>query len=370
VRRIALFLVLGVAATALSACNWNSPAATVNGTQISESSFQNQLTEMSQSSDVRCALELLSNHSIPAQGAATSTVPTEEADAELTQLIQIDLYKNELARLHAPVNATFLGYAKTDLPDDLSATTGSSPCGLSGQTLVAGLPSWFVNQEVTELADEERLVSVVGHVDLGTTGVEKFYADNPDDWHYLCLDALGTTTQAEAESDYNKIKGGTSFSTVAQASSDNANLAQYGFTTNGAYEECEPLEYIGSDQSNWAGALDQVNLATGVVAPPFDDSAEVDNGGTNDWVVLEITKKETEPLSTSLSNEIRDYLIHENLQTLVNEQSKLFKNASVTVNPQFGSWKSNKEGILSEVAPPSAPKPAYTLDAGADGSSS
>lgn len=361
---------LGVASASLAACNWTSPAATVDGNQISESSFQNQLTLMSQNSDVRCALELLSNHTIPAQGAATSTVPTEEADAELTQLIQTDLYSQELARLHAPVNATFMGYAKTDLPDDLSASTGSSPCGLSGQTLVSDLPSWFIKQETTQLAEEERLVSVVGHVDLGPTGVESFYRNNPDDFRYLCMDALGTTTQAEAESDYNKIKGGTSFSSVAQSSSDNANLSEYGFSTTGAYEECEPLAYIGTDQPNWAGALDQISLATGVVAAPFDDSSSTDNGGTNDWVVLEITKKETEPLSTSLSNEIRDYVIHENLQVLVNEQSKLFKDASVTVNPQFGSWKTDKkEGILSEVAPPSTPKSAYALNASADGSS-
>jgi hypothetical protein len=362
-------VVLGAVAASLSACNWTPPAATVNGTQISESAFQNQLNLVSKNSDVRCALELLASKKIPAQGAATSTVPTEEADAELTQLIQSDVYNQELGRLHAPVNATFLSYARTDLPNDLTPATGSSPCGQTGQTLVSGLPSWFVNQLVTQLADEERLVSVVGHVNLGPKGVDAFYLANPNDFRYLCLDALATSTQAEATTDYQKIKGGASFSSIAESSSLSADLAQYGFSANGAYEQCEPLAYIGDDQPNWAGALNDVSLDQGVVAPPFDDSSQVDNGGTDDWVVLEITKKETEPLNTTLSNEIRDYIIHENLAVLVNEQSKLFKSASVTVNPQFGAWKPNKNGILSEVAPPNAPVAAYALNPGVDGSS-
>lgn len=368
-KRFAVVLVFGVLCASISACNITSPAATVNGSQISLSSFQNELNLVNASSSVRCAFDLQTGTKLPQTGAAAGTIPTQVADAELTQLIELDLYNQELVHLKSPVTPTFLTYATQDLPELLTPSSGSSPCGLTGANLVSALPSWYVKQQERFLADEEQMVSVIGKVNLGPAGVQNFYNSNPTDFHYLCMNALAVSTQAEAKADYTKINDGTPFATVA-ATSLNAQLSQYGFSPNGAYQNCEPLEYIGTDQQNWAAALNQVKLKVDAVTQPFSDSSQVDENGTNAWVLLQITKKETQPLTSSLVTGIREYLVHENLNALSQEQSKLLAQANITVDPQFGSWKSNKVGLLSEVAAPAVPKPAYLLNRKTDSATS
>jgi len=350
----------------MSACNVNPPAATVNGVQISESSFQNQLNLLVGSSTVRCAIGMLTGEkTLPARGAGTDTVPTEDADAELSQLIDIKLYSQDLARLHTSVGSTYLGYARQTLPALFTPTSGSSPCGLTGTSMVSALPAWYVNQQVTLLAQEEQIISAVGHVNLGQAGIEAFYQENPNDFKYACLDALGTSTEAEATADVAKIKGGASFTSVAESDSMNAQLGSYGFTPDGTYP-CEPYAYIGQEQPNWAGALDSVQVKIGAVAPPFQDSSSVDYGGSGAWVVIELVRNTTQALTSQIALEIQEHLYSENADVFASEQAKILSKASVTVDPEFGNWT----GGLAQLKPPSVPKADYLLNRTADDATS
>ena len=352
----------------LSACNVTPPAATVNGAQISEGTFQTQLNRVASNSDVRCAIGLLADATIPKAGAGTNTVPMQIADAELTQLIESTLYSQELARLRSPVSSTLLSYARASMPDLLTPSDGESPCGLTGGALVDSLPAWFVDEQVTQLADEENLAGVLGHVDLGTAGIQTFYKDNPTDFDEDCLDALATSTKAEADSDEARIASGASFASVA-ASSLNAQLGQDGFSSDGSFP-CEPEAYLTQDEPDWASALASVGNKIGKVAAPFQDSTSVDTNGTGDWLVIELAHREKQALTSTVALEIQQYLVSRNESLFSSEQTTLLRTAHVTVDPEYGSWSPGSKSVLPSVIAPRAPKADYLLNSNVDGASS
>jgi hypothetical protein len=365
VRRLPLFILLAVVVAACSACDISPSAATVNGAQISESAFHTELDQVSESSSVRCALGLLTGVTVPKQGAGTATIPTKDADTVLSFMIDQVLYNQDLARLKTPVDAIYTSFARSSLAQYLTPSSGSSPCGVSGAQLVAELPAWYVNQEVSFIASQARLTATVGHVDLSAAGVDEFYQANPSDFQELCLDALATQTQKEAQADRVKIQQGASFASVAAADSINASLLQSGFSTDGSFP-CEPTSAIGDDEPNWATALEDVGLKAGVPTPAFLDSSTSDEGGTGDWLVIELVKKEQVPLNGQVVSSIQDYLVSQHETALATEQTRLLRSASVNVDPEFGSWGAIKAGALPGVFPPSAPKTEYLLNRSSD----
>jgi hypothetical protein len=366
VRRLSVLALLVAIVAACSACNVTPSAATVNGTQISESAFQTELQRVSSSPPVRCAIGLLTGQSIPAEGTGTDTIPTKDADVLLSLEIDQVLYNQDIARLSGKVSATYTSFARNSLAQYLTPSSGAtSPCGVSGAQLVAELPGWYLDQEVDFIASQARLTALLGHVDLGPTGVDAFYQANPNDFTELCLDVLATSTQKEATADLTKIRHGASFASVAQTSSLNSTLEQEGFSPDGSFP-CELSTAILDDEPNWAAALDSVNLKPGVAATPFQDSPQEDEGGTNDWLVVALVKRELVPLAEQVVVGIQGYLVSEHESALVAEQTKLLHRASVVVDPEFGAWRPAKVGELPGVLPPTAPKSVYLMNGNAN----
>ena len=127
-----------------------------------------------------------------------------------------------------------------------------------------------------------------------------------------------------------------------------------------------PTTSVINDLPNWAEALIQVNQRTGVPAPPFLDSSQADQGGTNDWLVIELVGKQEAPLNQQLVLDIQGTLLSQSETDLASEQTHLLSKASVTVDPQFGSWNPGKAGAPPQVSPPPLPKAGYLLNRGAD----
>ncbi len=353
-----------------SACNFTSSAATVNGTRISESSFQNELQQISSSSSVRCAIGLLTGQTIPAHGAGNSTVPTKVADAVLDQQIEQVLYTQDLARLGSPVGAVYTTFVRTALSQFLTPATGvTSPCGLSGAALVSALPTWFINQEVNFLSAQARLATALNHTDIGPAGVDAYYnsTTGKNQFGELCLEAMATSSHSAANAARAKILAGSTFASVARSSSLNSTprLAQEGFTPTGTLP-CVSSSAVLNALPNWAEALIQVNQRVGVPAPAFFDSSQADQGGTNDWMVIELVRKQEAPLNQQLVTVIQGTLLSQSESDLAPEQTRLLASASVTVDPQYGSWNPGKAGSPPEVSAPALPKSNYLLNRGAD----
>jgi hypothetical protein len=368
VKRILALVTIGVVVACTSACNVTPPAATVNGTQISDSALQNEVNEVAQNASVRCALGILTGSHIPVSGAGAQTVPTTLADAELTALINQQIYTGALTKVHVQLTSQFKGYARNFMPQYLTPSSGAGPCGVSGAQLLAELPAWFVNQQVDLLGSEEQLISVVGHVDLGQAGITAFYNDNPNDFVEFCLDVAAEKTQAAASADRTKLLNGASFASVAEASLD-PTLAANGIQANGSFTCAAPTDIL-DDLPNWAAALDNINLKQGEPTAAFQDVVGVDQGATGDWLVVELVSKEKVPLTQELGVEIQEALVSNNASVFVAEQAKLLHQADVTVDPEYGSWSTLTSKSLPVVRPPTYPSKNDLLNPGADSSTS
>jgi hypothetical protein len=374
VRRLTVLLALGAVVALGSACNLTSPAATVNGTQISESSLQSELQQISSNSSVRCAIGLLTGQTVPAHGAGDSTVPTKVADTVLDQQIEQVLYDQDLARLHTSVGTVYTSFVREELPQFLTPASGtSSPCGLSGSDLVAALPSWFANQEVNFLSAQARLSTALDHTDIGPAGVDAYYDSSTAKSQFaeVCLDALAASDQSAAKAARLKILAGASFASVVRSSSINGTpaLVQEGFTLTGALP-CIPAVDLVDDLPNWAEALILVNQRIGYPTAAFLDSSQADQGGTNDWLVISLVRKQEAPLDQQIILDIQGTLLSQSESDLASEQTRLLAHASVTVDPQFGSWNPGKAGSAPEVAAPPLPKSEFLLNSNADSGSS
>ncbi|MGO9341518.1 MAG: hypothetical protein ACLP6E_03220 [Acidimicrobiales bacterium] len=369
-RRLPVLISVGALVALASACNVTSPAATVNGTQISESSFQSELQQIASNSSVRCAIGLLTGQTIPAQGAGSSTVPTKVADTVLDQQIEQVLYTQDLSRLHTSPGSVYTSFIRDELPDFLTPASGvTSPCGLSGSQLVSALPGWFVNQEVSFLSAQARLATALDHTDIGPAAVEAYYNSSTgrSEFEEDCLDALAASSQSAANAARLKLLAGASFESVVRSSSinDTAALEQDGFTATGALP-CVPSVELVDDLPNWAGALVQVNQRKGDPAPAFLDSSQVDQGGTNEWLVIELVRTQEAPINQQITLDIQGALLSQSEQDLAAEQTRLLGRASVTIDPQFGSWKPGTAGSPPEVEAPPLPKSEYLLNRSAD----
>lgn len=346
----------------------------MNGTQISESSLQSELQQISSNSSVRCAIGLLTGQTVPAHGAGDSTVPTKVADTVLDQQIEQVLYDQDLARLHTSVGTVYTSFVREELPQFLTPASGtSSPCGLSGSDLVAALPSWFVNQEVNFLSAQARLSTALDHTDIGPAGVDAYYDSSTAKSQFaeVCLDALAASDQSAAKAARLKILAGASFASVVRSSSINGTpaLVQEGFTLTGALP-CIPAVDLVDDLPNWAEALILVNQRIGYPTAAFLDSSQADQGGTNDWLVISLVRKQEAPLDQQIILDIQGTLLSQSESDLASEQTRLLAHASVTVDPQFGSWNPGKAGSAPEVAAPPLPKSEFLLNSNADSGSS
>jgi hypothetical protein len=131
-----------------------------------------------------------------------------------------------------------------------------------------------------------------------------------------------------------------------------------------------PSTYLVADEPNWAGALDAVNLKPGVPAPAFLDSPQTDSNGTGAWLVIELVRKQQQPLTAQVAIDIQEYLVSQHSSLFEKEQSTLLHKASVTVDPEYGTWVSSKTGNLPGVFPPSTPSPKFLLNRSVDKASS
>ena len=85
--------------------------------------------------------------------------------------------------------------------------------------------------------------------------------------------------------------------------------------------------------------------------------------------MIELVRKQQTPLQ-QVASQIQEYLVSQNASVFVTEQERLLKAASVSVDPQYGSWTAAKGSGLPGVRPPVAPSSKLLLNPGVDSATS
>jgi hypothetical protein len=365
VKRLLLVVALGALCAAAAGCNVSPWAAQVNGTTISQSELQDQLTVISGSAVAQCALsieEAQSGGTLPAvKGTGDATVTTQFAAVQLNGLVAQTLEEQALARRHVEVSAADVTAARQDYESQVEAasTQTTSPCNLTGTDLVDRLPAAFVDQQAHSLAAQERLEEVVGHVDVSPAAVRAYYDTHHSEVTQLCLNYIIATDQASAQAIHDKIASGTSFATAAQGPGVDTN------SPAGGEGPCVyPSDVVSQLGTTTAAAVE--GLADGQLAPP--QGIQVPNQVTGQtqtiWLVVGVRAHQLASFAQTESG-LRQELLAKGGSTLSATLGRIVRSARVELDPRYGSWSPNHG-----VAVPTPPNPALLLNSSVDPTSS
>ncbi|MHB8439396.1 MAG: peptidylprolyl isomerase [Acidimicrobiales bacterium] len=357
-RRLLGLVIAGVLALGLSACDVTPSAATAGSVTITTSQLDAQLGEISGSDYARCTLQIEGeNLPTPLQGAGDNTYNTAFADAELATLVINGLVEQDLAKHHAAVSSSQIDAARADFEAELQTSSQSgSPCPqqLQGAALVARLPRPFLADQVRALAGQELLAETLGHVDVSTAALMRYYTANPDQFHQLCLSDIAVATQAQAQSIRTAITSGSS--TFAQEAQNSLDAATAG---NGGVVGCLSISQIANQVIlNAVNSLPQGQISPPVFVPPTG------SGGGNAWFLLQVNDRPVIPFDQAAPS-IRLQLLSSQRTLVSAEFTRLIRASHVIVDPRYGTWNPS-QGV---VPPPGLPardllSPASDLPSG------
>ncbi|MHB8682071.1 MAG: peptidylprolyl isomerase [Acidimicrobiales bacterium] len=354
-RRLLVIAALAALAGATSACQVGPTAATVGGSSISRSTLDDQLSQISNSVYAQCALQLQGvNLPTPLSGVGDATVNANFASFELSTLVLEQLIVGDLARRHQAVTSADLASARTDLAAQLTPSAASaSPCpgAVSGRRLLGLLPPAFVGEQVRFLAAQERLAAVLGHVDISTPALQRYYQSHPTEFDEVCLSDIAVQSQSQAQSVHDAIaSGSTTFGAAAQQSSIDTQTA-----ANGGVIPCVPSSQIVN--SVILGAIN--GLSPGQISQPvFEPQTGGGAGGV--WFVLALDGRPQVPFDQAQS-QIRQQLLSAQNTVVSAEFSRITHRADVVIDPRYGSWNPQQG-----VRPPAPPRSTWLLSPAAD----
>jgi PPIC-type PPIASE domain len=358
----AVVLLLASGALA-SACNVAPTAAVANGTAISTGSLNSQLRTLESTEFGACLLQLENPQLTSASGQGAGgpgTYTMAFAGGVLESQVEQLLTQQFASSKGLSVSSADLSTAKSDLASTLdgeissavqestengttSFCVGPSGSNLTGAQLLQGLPASVSAAQVLNQAYDEKLLA--DGANLSGSALFNYYVANKSEFTTECVSRIVTDSQDAANQVVAQLDAGASFAEVAKASSIDTQTAANGGSLGCTYTEAEV------DQ-----ALEQSNITVNRPTSPVQDS------GTGQWFIYEVTSQTLVPLATAKSVVRRELLQATANVNRVDKEIVIFAHRSdVSINPQYGTWD------RLTIAPPVAPPPQFLL-AGVSGS--
>jgi foldase protein PrsA len=333
-RRLAPLAVLLVAALALSACSsvGESPAATVNGRDISADSVRSELRTIRKNRAYRDALER--SYQMTLAGESKGTFDATFTAQLLSLRIYYELVEQSFEKLHIKVKASDVKDAKQTIKQQIDTL---------GEDVWKKLPQKYRDQ----LGHQEALIEVASNqAGEGAIGLRYFNAHKAD-FQRICVSHILVSAANHSDADAKRIAaeikaeldGGADFATVAKEKSEDP-----GSKETGGDLDCD---------------------APGRFVTPFDNATlRLPIGKVSDPVKTQfgyhliLVRSRTAGVFSDVSGSLGQKAFEDYLLGLV-----CGKKSDVDVNPRFGKWdrKPCKGGTgLAQVAPPVKPKSSGT----------
>jgi hypothetical protein len=356
-KRFLVLLVILAGALAWAVIVVPTNAAVVNGTGISQSSLNHDVTAIAKSAQYQCYLNaqeyLESNEEgllPPAGGVGYGTqqglIPTATtafAATYLDTVIGHQLVSDLAADRHITVSSADLASARTSLVAEITeimsevsqtsqAENTRLSCGssqpLEGQDILDSMPSSFVNQQVQFLATINALEEDLSGVGHSGADLESYFNAHLPTFTKACITVAQYSTKAEAEAGIAQVKAGTPFSTVAAA------------TSGGGPQQCIVLYNV---IASLPASADLAKLPLNTLTPPisYQDA----------YLVLEITSREKTTYADAAPE------VERAVQVLGSAKSQKAiqaaeRRASVQVDARYGTWHANVAQVIVPLTPP------------------
>jgi hypothetical protein len=345
-------------------------AAVVNGSTISQDSLNSDVHAIAGSAEYQCYLNseayLSSNGSQaglpPVTGAGTGqnegdnpTANTAFVATYLDTVIGHELVEQLAAKRDVTVDSAQLADARASLTNQITSVMrqvaqtqlGQNPrfsCGatvapLTGQQVLASLPSWFVDQQVQFVATASALQENLAGVGSSEADLQSYFEQHRSQFDTVCFNAAAYTDQSSAQAAQAAIDFGTPFSQVAASAPQSGAIP------------CTALVAVAGELGTNVSELD--SLAVGKASAPISY-----NG---DYLVLELSRRTPTPFATAkpiVSQAVQE----KGAQSTQAAITAAERRASVSVNQRYGKW----QPVTASVLPPFTPLPSDVLNAPAN----
>lgn len=347
-----------------------SSAADVNGTTISQSDLNSDVSAIANSTYYQCYLnsqEYLSSDGSeelpPVLGAGTGQYAGDHPTATsafVASYLETDIGHKLLLQVaaehHVRVSPADLATARSNLTEQISEVMSDIlqtqesanvrfSCSVTGQPLTGEqvlqtLPASFVDAQAQFVAEATALQEDLAGVGSSDADLQNYFATHGEQFDTACLSAAVFSSQSAADAGALEVLGGTPFATVASATA----------SSGGGALGCDILSDL---ETKLPADADLKSLATGAVSAPIDDN------GT--YVLLQITSRTPTPYAkakAAVANVVQQAGSTATQKLLVADERR----SSVSVNPQYGVWVPVNASVLT----PFSPEPTDVLNASAN----
>ncbi len=345
-RRFLVLLVVVAAAVGVAAFQVPSPAATVNGSAISDQTLDADLSAIAGSAGYQCYLQAvltLGGQStaglfpITGVGATTSDPASYNTNFVRTWLVELmgdQLTAQVLADRHLAVTPSDLAVGKASLRQQMTAAfrddeeETDSSCGTTGTALLASLPAGFRTEQVRAQTERDVLAAHEAGYGLDEASLQRYYSAHRSTFDTICVSYVLFDSQSAATAAQASVEGGTP-------------IAQTGTLTKLG---CAVQRAITSLPAS------VTSLPVGKVSAPVSAGTS-----TGRYVLLEVTSRTATPFG-SARTVVEQAVLSAGSTKADDLVTAASKQAAVTADPRYGQVRPR----TIVLAPPSSP-PAGTL---------
>jgi foldase protein PrsA len=328
VRRPSVLLVAGLVASLLlagcgsSGAGTGGAAATVNGSEISNKSFQDELKALAGNDKFVAALKQGQNVDItPTNGTISSTVSAQW----LNLLINQEIVDQAFAKRHLKVNSQQEAQSKQQAAQVFG-----------GAANFGAFPKWFQDEMVQRQQRVAALTAALPSPQPTDAQLRAYFTANMPCQSGLLVEHILVATQAEANDVEAQLAQGADFATLAQQRSTDAGSARAG----GELWCTSSQEFQQADQDFRNGAQ---NLQANQTSPPVKTQFGYHVIRAVPW-----TFENVRPLAQTQYQQQTE----SPLARLIN--AALLK-ADIWVDPRYGNVRKTNGTVV--VQPPTAPNP-------------
>ncbi len=322
-------LLLALLALVGAGCNVSPYAAVVNGTTITQSSLDAELTAVR--GDPRLLQAYQSTARIKVVGSGQGTFDSGFVAAVLERRIEAELVHQAVVSRRIPVTK-----------EDLVLATPDAVASVGGQKAFDALPNSYRDELVHEEADAVALASRLAGANIGQAAISRYYQAHLVQFTRTCISVLVAPSQAAAAQLRAQIASGASFSSVARASSIDPTTASRGGDAGcvQAGQLTPAFQFVST-------------LPTGQVSQPVQTQAG--------WILLEVTSRPQQSLAQATPTIVRSLLGNAQGMLTSYYQSALARH-HVVVDPRYGRFV--RQGGQFVFQPPTGPSTAVLAGPG------
>jgi parvulin-like peptidyl-prolyl isomerase len=318
---------LAAAVVFLAACGDSSePAATVDGTEISQQQVVDELEAIRGNTDYLAAIEATptpEGPQTPVTGEGEDAFNSAFVAQQLANQIQYTLVTNEVDRRGLDADDECRAAARASVVQRLAQ---ASPSG-DGEDVLAAFPESYQGYLVDREADVLLLQGdLIEQPCVADDAVGAYYDAHPEEFEQACSSHILVETEAEAQEIAGQLAGGADFAALAQErSTDTGSAAQGGSIGCVGRGELVP---------EYETAL--FGQPVGVVGAPVQSQFG--------FHVIRVDSRELPPLE-----EVRDSVAAVIAQDAQEAFGTWFRgavaDADVSVDPRYGTWDPSTAGI-------------------------